>query len=40
MSRKKDQEREEGKEDVSSFLGSAFDEAEMMIEKARIRKGL
>ncbi len=30
----------EGKEDVSSFLGTAFDEAEMMIEKARIRKGL
>ena len=34
------EKEKEGKEDVSSFLGTAFDEAEMMIEKARIRKGL
>ena len=30
----------EGKEDVSGYLGAAFDEAEEMIEAARKRKGL
>ena len=30
----------EGKEDVSGYLGEAFDEAEDMIEAARERKGL
>ena len=30
----------EGKEDVSSFLPEAFDEAEDMIKRARIRKGI